>query len=342
MGDPRHDAFPGCLIGQCVGDALGFIVEGQLDTVCRRYVDSVLGGAIGSHDPHGRIPDIHRGVFPFGQYSDDSQLAREMLISFRERGAFDPADYAKRIADLFARDAVVGGGRATRDAAARLAAGVPWTESGAPPPEAGNGSAMRAAPIGLMFHRRPAGELVRAASEQSRITHADSRCAGGSVAIAGAVRLAMTRGEIVPRRFLGELSAWVAPVDDTMADALARLADWITLPPERAVSFISRAGLPTGHRDMWVGISPYVVGSVLWALYAFLRSPDDFRTTLTTAVTVGGDVDTTGAMAGAISGARNGLNDIPWGIATRLNDQGAWTLDHLTALAEDCRTLVAA
>ncbi|GAB6051572.1 ADP-ribosylglycohydrolase family protein [Magnetospira thiophila] len=338
MPEIRHDAFAGSLIGQCVGDALGFIVEGQLDTVCRGHVDAVLGGAVGSHDPHGRIPEIYRGIYPMGQYSDDSQLARELLISFRDRRGFDADDYALRISDIFARQGVVGGGRATREAALRLHQGIPWREAGAPAPEAGNGSAMRAGPAGLLFHDDPE-KMIRCAVDQGRITHADPRCVAGSVAIAGAVSLAISEDAIVPRDFLARLGQWTDPIDSETSDALHRLGDWLTLPPATAIRFISRAGRPADHRDMWLGISPFVIGSVLWSLYSFLRSPDDFDETLRTAISVGGDVDTTGAMAGAISGARNGLAQIPWGLADRLNDQGSWATDALIQLANECQEI---
>ena len=37
-----EEQFAGCLIGQCVGDAVGFMVEGSSPEVCRRYADAVL------------------------------------------------------------------------------------------------------------------------------------------------------------------------------------------------------------------------------------------------------------------------------------------------------------
>ena len=49
------------------------------------------------------------------------------------------------------------------------------------------------------------------------------------------------------------------------------------------------------------------MGSVLWALYAYLRTPDEPWSVYWTAIAVGGDVDTTAAMAGALVGARVGL-----------------------------------
>ncbi|MCH7541051.1 MAG: ADP-ribosylglycohydrolase family protein, partial [Proteobacteria bacterium] len=47
------------------------------------------------------------------------------------------------------------------------------------------------------------------------------------------------------------------------------------------------------------------------------------------------DVDTTAAMAGAVSGAYNGLAAVPGDLAGRLNDQGTWDYDALVALARE-------
>jgi ADP-ribosylglycohydrolase len=70
----------------------------------------------------------------------------------------------------------------------------------------------------------------------------------------------------------------------------------------------------------------------LWSLYAFLRTPDDYWEAVCTAIAVGGDVDTTAAMTGAIAGARGGLAAIPADLAARLNDQGTWGTEALIAL----------
>jgi hypothetical protein len=73
-------------------------------------------------------------------------------------------------------------------------------------------------------------------------------------------------------------------------------------PPARAVDWIGRVGLQPDYTDFWNGISPFVTSSVLWSLYSFLRSPDDYWEAICTAIAVGGDVDTTAAMTGAIAG----------------------------------------
>lgn len=327
MEPPRIEQFTGSLIGQCLGDALGSPVEGQPPTVCQHYVEAVIRA--------GKAAEAHRGEAAFGQYTDDSQLARELLQSYLRCGRFVPADYAARIAALFSEGRIFGYGRATKEAASRLARGIPWQHAGAPAPAAGNGSAMRAGPGGLLFFDQPE-ECSRVAREQGHITHQDPRCAAGCVAIAGAVALALRGGPIDPGCFVAELRSWTAPFDPTLAAALTELPHWLPLPAEAAAARAAEIGVESGRQDGWQGISPFVTGSVLWSIYAFLRSPDDYLGAICVAIAAGGDVDTTAAMAGAISGARLGLPALPAELTRHLTDRGTWGLDELLDLAECC------
>ncbi len=324
-----RDRFSGCIIGQCLGDALGFPVEGLPPHICERYVTKSLTGDA----PTAKGGDR----FSFGQYTDDSQLARELLQSYVECGHFDPGNYAKRIAAIFEENRIVGRGHATEEAARRLAAGVPWREAGTPSPAAGNGSAMRAAPIGMFYYDQPV-DLIRAADEQGRITHSDRRCSAGALAVAGCVALAL-EGPERPADWLNQVAEWVAVIDEPFSQYIRQLREWTNLRPEDAVVPISRSGVGPGYQDSWEGISPFVVGSVLWSLYSFFRSPDDYMETVRTAIAVGGDVDTTAAMAGAISGTYLGLGGLPTDLASRITDQGTWGYSELVELAHRCYVL---
>ncbi|MEW6213881.1 MAG: ADP-ribosylglycohydrolase family protein [Nitrospirota bacterium] len=326
---PHKDRFSGCLIGQCLGDALGFVVEGFSPEACKRYIEDIL--------KTGRAGEFGRWPFPFGQYSDDSQLARELLQSYIACKNFDPHDYAERIKAIFAERRIVGWGQATREAALRLIQGVPWEESGTPTPSAGNGSAMRAAPIGLLFFDN-IQLLIQAAHDQGRITHQDPRCSAGAVAISSAVALVLQGKPIKPDSFLSSLADWSSVIEPAFASELIKLIKWISLPPDRAVTFISKAGIDADYlyEEEWQGISPFVISSVLWSLYSFLRTPDDYWETICTAIAVGGDVDTTAAMAGAISGAYLGIGAIPSHLSSCLTDRKTWGYDDLVELAHQC------
>ncbi len=332
---PPRERLAGSLIGQCLGDALGFVVDGHSCEVCQEYVEEILltdkAGTIG-RSPH-----------PFGQYTDDSQLVRELMESYIACRGFDAGDYSRRIAALFSEQRVVGRGRATTEAAARLARGVHWTRSGVPAPYAGNGAATRAAPIGWMYSRSDE-DLVRAARDQARITHTDPRAVAGSVAIAGAVGIALRTmpGTLKADRLIERLARWVKPVDAGFATEIDRLHTLRLRDPEDALWLISRTGLRSGENEAagrWPAaegtISPFVIPSVLWSLYSFLRSPDDYMGAICIAISGGGDADTTAAMTGAISGAYLGLEAIPRPLAERLEDCGTWDFRSLLSLADD-------
>jgi ADP-ribosylglycohydrolase len=325
-----RDQLTGSILGQALGDALGFVVEAQPPEVARDYVNGWLRA--------GRAGDRAHPQFPFGQYSDDTQLARELLRSFGERGRWDPAAFATRVAELFHQGCDVGAGRGTRTAALRLLAGVPWNESGTPAPYAGNGSAMRAGPLGLLLPDRAA--MMRAAREQSRVTHLDARCAAGAIAIARAVALAAGDEPVDSNAFLADVADCAEADDASVAGAIRDLVGWISLAPDAAARHVHEAGLDPAHQDRWQGISAFVIPSVVWSLYAFLRSPDDYWETICVAIGVGGDTDTLAAMAGAMSGARVGPDSLPAALISRLTDRGEWGAGDLAQLAARCATMV--
>lgn len=316
----------GSLLGLALGDALGFLVEAREPEVAAAYVRDVLLPAPPSAS---LLPDA------FGQYSDDTQLARELLASIEDASGWRPETFATRIADLFRDGRVVGAGPGSRSAALRIAGGTPWEQAAISAPYAGNGSAMRVGPLGLLFAGDP-DRLRRAAAQQSRVTHQDSRCAAGAVAIAGAAALAAAPGALDRRIFLETLSAWAGAEDAGVARAIAGLAQWGGLDPEAAVARLHDLGLEPERDAGRRGISTFVVPSVLWSLYAFLRSPDDYWEVVCTAIAVGGDTDTTAAMAGALAGARVGPDGLPARLLERLHDCGRWRAPDLAMLARRC------
>ncbi|MEC9372213.1 MAG: ADP-ribosylglycohydrolase family protein, partial [Planctomycetota bacterium] len=289
------DHFAGCLIGQCVGDAIGMPVEGQPRMIASMWVDDFRFDGVRLFE---ELP------IPAGQYTDDSQLARELAISCVECRGFDPADYARRIARIFEEHRVVGRGKATTRAAERLIAGAHWETAGEPSPAAGNGTAMRAAPVGLLFARDHAA-LARAAHLQGYCTHQDARCSAGSVAIAMAAALAMTEATIEPVRFCERIAAAMDPYDRSFANLVRSLPPILGAGMDEALQQIAPAGLDEQDLETqpydWSEISPFVIPSVLWSLTAFLSEPDDFLESIYLAIEPGGDVDTTAAMTGAIS-----------------------------------------
>jgi ADP-ribosylglycohydrolase len=303
------------------------VVEAQPPATAAAYVQDVLRA--------GRASERTHPAHTFGQYSDDTQLARELLLSVRDARGWRAEAFAERIAELFRAGGDVGAGRGTRAAADRLIAGRNWKDAGTPAPYAGNGSAMRAVPFGLLF----AGDsetLRRAVREQSLVTHRDPRCAAGAIAVAGAAALTMGSARVDAGGVLRELARWIEEDDASVAEAVLEIEAWLPLSAVDAAERLRDAGLDPGHISPWRGISGFVTPSVAWTLYAFLRSPDDYWETVCTAIAVGGDTDTMAAMAGALVGARVGPAGLPADLVGRLHDRGEWRAEALAELAEAC------
>ncbi len=317
------DRFTGCILGQAVGDALGFLVEGHPAEQTAAAVT-----------PFPRRFTLHPcGLFPPGQYTDDTQMMRAILTSLVERGRVDAGDVAARFVPLWREGEIVGRGRATTEAVLRLMTGVSWRESGTPAPNAGNGSAMRTAPLGLWLYDDPAA-LSRAAADVSCITHTDPRCLAGAVAISAVVAYGVSHDAIDVGPFIHFVADLARPYHVEFAALIETLLRWLEMDKTAAVQEIRYAGLPPGQRPDWPGISPFVVPTVLVCLYAFLRTPADYRETVRFVIAQGGDVDTTGAIAGAISGAFNGIEAVPESLTRAVTDQGRYGYESLRALAE--------
>ena len=360
------------LLCMAVGDALGFLVEGQSREVCTKYVDEIVrtGKArdFALHAGFGRtgnsryqLAGSEDSAFNFGQYTDDTQFARELLVSIRDGGGtFRVEKYARRLVAMFSaaraldatsRTTVVTGpvtpalgfGKGTAAIVQKMANGLPWSMTGSVTTQ-GNGCCMRAGPLGALYQYRP-HLLVEVARQQALGTHASARCQGTSVMIAEAARLAIKDPwnpydpGAFPDVFCGRLSQTVRRVDIGLAAAILELPTY--LEGDAALSCIQK-GRELGDGS-WEGvISSSAVQSSLYAVCCFLTHPDSFLDAISMAIRPGGDVDTTAAMCGAIVGARlgeNGCGDLQ-PFVDCINDHGEWRQTELVRLCEEVFTLV--
>jgi ADP-ribosylglycohydrolase len=312
---PDVGRFRGCLLGCVAGDVVGAWAERRPSAEARDYAKHFVHtfdfSKVGKH---------HHGM-SFGQYTDDTQLTRELMLSLVDEGEWSPEGYADRIARIFARDGVVGYGGATQQAAVRLLDGVPWNEAGTPPPRAGNGAAMRAAPMGLFFWD-DVDALVGAAEQQAIITHKAPVSVAGSVAVAVATAMCLNASRQTSgpheRGWWSWLERFVSRVDEDFALEIRDLSDLVfdlrktngRRPTEdeheKALEWLLEA-----DDTSWDGVSPWARTSVLWALYCLMRHPRSPWDAIELSVWAGGDTDTVAAMAGAMVGAHVGVEGFP-------------------------------
>jgi ADP-ribosyl-[dinitrogen reductase] hydrolase len=286
MPADRLDRIAGVILGTAVGDAVGLPREG----LSRRRARRLFG------DP----PLRHRFLFGRGLVSDDTEhtcmLGQALLRA--------PED-----ADLFARSLAwrlrfwllglpAGVGRATLQAILKLWLGFSPARSGVW--SAGNGPAMRSALLGHDRERLRA--YVRAST---RLTHTDPRAERGAFLVALAAHHGAALGSqgVQGETFFRDVREALPDADEELRTLLDRLESSLGRNAP-AVELADALGLERG-------ISGYVYHTVPLALYCWLRHSGNFRQAVEEVITLGGDVDSTGAIVGGIAGATLGAAGIP-------------------------------
>lgn len=308
--------YQGALLGCALGDAVGAWAErrpaAEAKAFAKHFIREFNFSKVNSH---------HHGM-KFGQYTDDTQLSRELMISLIDENGFMPENFANRVANIFAHDAIVGYGGATQAAAIRLIDGVPWDKAGTPPPRAGNGAAMRAGPIGL-FYYHDAKACISAAVDQAVITHKSpvSVAAAVGVAVATAMALTASKDTTGPHElgWWGWLAQHVQTNNEDFAQDIRDLAK-IVWDGRKTAKWVAGDGCEfaaarefvlEGDDSSWEGVSPYARSSTLWSFYCVMAAPFDVWKAIEVAVAVGGDSDTIAAMAATIVGAHIGVDKFP-------------------------------
>ena len=280
VSDATLDRSRGCLFGQVVGDNLGALVEFMAGSTMRRL------------HPDG-VRDLEDGGqwnILAGQATDDSELALALARTLVSTGHYDdeatataygawlrsgPFDCGNTTAQALGPASCAPDGR--KATAARSSASK---ESQA------NGSLMRIAPLGIWA--RDPGLADRTARDDSRLTHPHPVCVDACGVFAAAIAEGLRSGDRGAMIRVARAHCVTQEISDCLDDAVA--GTW-----------------PEVFDDHTMG----------WVLIAFrnafchLARGDTIEETLVTTVGRGGDTDTNAAIAGALTGAADGLATFP-------------------------------
>ena len=307
--------FRAALLGGVMGDALGRPAEGSRT--------SHFGPPWLITD-YQRWPGYRGGRV--GAITDDTQLTIVVAGCLLANGWLDPEDLARRLVAWLPVGR--GKGEATTKAVQRLTAGIPWYLAGED--SAGNGAAMRAAPIGLLRHAN-AGQLRGEAVLSALPTHRNPMGVAGAVAMAAATAwlLGCHPGKWTPSALVAAIQAAIVGLETepqperrppgrltTLHGRLGELPALLEQPPEKVLPYLYNGA--------------YVLESLPAALYCFMRSPDDMEQSLLLAANAGYDADSVAAMAGTLGGALGGEAALPERLLPELEYR-----EELLALADD-------
>ena len=300
---PSQSVILGAIVGGAVGDAMGAPFEGLWSNDIPT-ADSLVSSF---HEYHG---------YPNGQYTDDTQLTIATVESIVENGDIIVADVARSIAELWRHQSVIGPGGACTQAAERYLATGDHHDMGAPVGQAGNGTAMRTAALGLWFgdDRK---SLVQTTADISRLTHQDPRSIAGGVVIALVTNVLASDSEISAGDLCNALADSISDINAELAGLIRELPNRMQLAGSR--QFIASAGQAAAEFTTPI-ISPFVIPTVLASIYCITRNRSSWAEAVTSAVQFGGDVDTLGAIVGAMAGAIHGIDSIPARLVDGLQD----------------------
>jgi poly(ADP-ribose) glycohydrolase ARH3 len=284
--------FLGGMVGSAVGDAVGELAFRSPDK------ETLLS----------RLQSVGKL-----SYTDDTAMAIGLAESMIEKGGIDEQHlgdtfrknfrqepwrgYAAGPPTVFAM--VEDHGLSYREAARRLFRGKG---------SFGNGAAMRIAPLALCFYASP--DLYEKARASAEITHAHvvgiDGAAVQAAAIAEAVRCAPEE-PLRPREFVTKLESVTRTSEVRQKLALVKRLLTDGAAPSLAAKVL--------------GQSVAVHESMPFALFAFARHAQSFEDCLFCAILNGGDRDTLGAMACAVSGAYLGVAAIPHAWVRKLENR---------------------
>jgi ADP-ribosyl-[dinitrogen reductase] hydrolase len=309
-----HSKIAGSFYGLLVGDALGCPVEGYSSSKIKRDFGEVRDMFTAKNSRH-----------PKGLHTDDGQQALAVCDSLLADPDHPGREFAKIILELYRAGPNYGHtfglhrgtGRNFRETIKALERGVSWDRAATF--SAGNGAAMRIAPLALYF-KNDFENISRGVVDISRVTHSDIKgiAAAATVAFLTYEGLNKIRADEID---IKRVISWVSetekramtifgPQDGVhqFSEALRILNKDLARPEDGVYEKIIK--LAGNKKPIDYPTNGYVFESVLTAIFLFLRSKD-FESCLVKAISLGGDTDTIGALIGAMCGALYGLEAIP-------------------------------
>ena len=229
-------------------------------------------------------------------------MALCLAESLLETGGFDPKDQIERYVRWWREGHFSSTGECFDIGGTVHKALLRYLETGDPfsgpthPRSAGNGSIMRLAPV-PMYYAVDMDKVIHYAAESSRTTHG----------IAEAVDACKLLGVMVAMALRGNKKEAILFETD-------RFLDWDILSPK--IRGIASGEYRNKSGEEIVG-SGYAVESLEAALWVF-QSTRSYEEAVLTAVNLGKDADTTGAVLGQLAGAHYGVESIPKGWLEKL------------------------
>jgi len=289
-----EEKISGIIWGMIIGDALGLAGE----FLTKNDIQSHYGRITGFN---GFMRDIHRSQWKCGEWTDDSDQAICIMESMVINSTVNLHDIAKRLHTWGAQD---GKGIGLHTYTLLCHNGYlsdpirisnrAWVESNCN--SAPNGAIMRTAPVGIWQYEEPE-TVAKNADFIAQLTHYDPRCRYSSVLISSLIAgcLRGDNSKVIINKILNDYR-----------NHHPDICRYTKLGLEGELHQLNLDGTNTPDEPS-IG---YTLKTLAAGLYAYNQS-HSFEEGLLNIINEGGDADTNGCVAGALLGAKYGLNSIP-------------------------------
>lgn len=273
----------GCLVGGAIGDAAGSFYEGRV--IRERITLDVLHSI-----------------------TDDTQLTMATCEAIIESGRVLPESIAQKMLAWYNAGKLTGLGASTLKALRDLQVGAHWALSGRSGEyAAGNGAAMRIAPLAFFTHPETDRTLIR---DVCNITHKNDEAYVGCLAILYALHYIITD---MWTDGIGLVELITPQLPDT-----ALRDNLLKLQADPSIGIAEAASL--------VGTSGHVIESIPFSIFAAQKIKDSsFEDILAEVIQCGGDTDTNASLAGQMMGAyisMSGFSQDVLNLFARMKDSG--------------------
>lgn len=318
-----QDSYRGALIGAAVGDSLG----GTVDDLSRDEVKEKFG-------IHRELVGGGRLNLKAGEVGDDTGLAFVVAKSLAEHNETDARDIANRMVEYMNNGSVGRGiGPTTRSVLNLIKpkgkdlfapARKTWEQRGGD--TAGSGCIARVIPASLL-RRLQFRELIEDTIIISRLTHWDQRCVDAAIAFNFGISY-LTSGKD-PSKLLFKTWRFLA---DARSSKDYRETVGEDEAPQDMVKYLKAVNDVSYDELQANGMAIETTQAAYWLTLNAI----DFEEGLVRAVNLGGDAATLGSVAGALLGARFGVQAIPdrWVSSLEMRPELEAVADRLWKLAE--------
>lgn len=242
-------------------------------------------------------------------YTDDTAMAIALAEYLTENSELDVEKLGEKFADCYKKEPWRGYGPGPpkifklvekekisyREAASSIYPGGSF----------GNGSAMRITPAGLFFYKDK--NFYEKIKLTCLPTHTHPLAVDGAVILAKAIGFLLERENLVDEELMEELRTTAR--EEEFKIKLEKITEFLK----------NSASLQEAKREL--SNNSTALGSVPFAIYAFLKNKNSFQNGLIDEVLISGDRDTVGCMSSALWGAYLGKEAIPTAWLVKLENK---------------------